>query len=116
MSAELHAEARALIASLGERGLDQSAVAFHLGVEHSTVHRWWHGTTKDLTHAVAVLRLLDALLRTCPEAARAARVYSAEEWADLMGGLRPTHRAAWSQQGAGVVRGEDYRPPKGAHL
>lgn len=97
--AEQHAEVVATLEALKDRGLDQSAVAFHLRLEHSTIHRWYHGDVKDLSHAVTMLRIFSALMKTCPEAARAARVDSPESWAKLLSGLRQTHTAAWVGSG-----------------
>lgn len=83
--------------------LDDAGVAFRLGVDVRTVSRWRVGS--DTTRAKVSLRLLSALLKSCPEAAHAAWVYDDEEWGDLVSGLRPTQKAAWSQVGnAGVVR------------
>lgn len=107
----LHAEVRSPLLELAARGLDQSAVAFHVGVEHSTVHRWWHGKTKDLAHAATVLRLFSALLRVCPDAAMAARVHSEESWSALLAGLRQTHEASWVGRGfRDILDGADDAP------
>lgn len=101
--AEKGGEVRRILEDLAARNLDASAVAFHIGIDRSAIYRWAkaeHVTAAALT----ALRLFSALHRVCPEAALAARVDSEESWAELVGGLQRTHKAAWSQQGRGVHR------------
>lgn len=96
-------EVRRILDDLASRGIDASAVAFHVGIDRSAIYRWAkaeHVTPSALT----ALRLFSALHKVCSEAALAARVDSEESWAELVGGLQRTHKAAWSQQGRGVHR------------
>lgn len=101
-------EAARIVRALGERGLDVSAVAFHLGVEPSTIYRWLRGDARITTAALTSLRLFDALHRVCSEAALAARVNSEESWGALVGGLQRTHNAAWWHSGfRDIIDGAD---------